>query len=266
MGAKQPPTDDLTEVLADIGATDVTSLDDKAPMVIDNDGEVKPLAEAIRNHEPNWMDLPNEAVRDLVELRGKNRATLLEWVSANLVDGTDYGEIKGKNSLWKAGAEKICGMLGLQVHWPDLQEEIARLRYGDSEIVFLTCELLRGHVVAAQGAGARGVNKDGGDWNKAIKMAKKSAMIDAVLNVAGLSEVFTQDLEDMEKDRATLSERSQEALKLLAVDLFADMADDVLASLARRRFHIGDGDWTKIPSYRLGDAMRSLEEKAEAES
>jgi hypothetical protein len=36
-----------------------------------------------------------------------------------------------------------------------------------------------------------------GDANKAIKMAQKSAQIDAVLRCAGLSEVFTQDLEDL---------------------------------------------------------------------
>src|SRR5690606_16916369 len=50
----------------------------------------------------------------------------------------------------------------------------------------------------AEGIGARSVQQDSGDLNKALKMAGKSAHIDATLRMAGLSEVFTQDLEDMQ--------------------------------------------------------------------
>src|SRR5690606_15572985 len=50
----------------------------------------------------------------------------------------------------------------------------------------------------AEGIGARSVQQDNGDLNKALKMAGKSAHIDATLRMAGLSEVFTQDLEDMQ--------------------------------------------------------------------
>src|SRR4030095_3163710 len=39
--------------------------------------------------------------------------------------------------------------------------------------------------------------QDFGDVNKTLKMAQKSAQTDAVLRFAGLSEIFTQDLEDM---------------------------------------------------------------------
>jgi hypothetical protein len=40
------------------------------------------------------------------------------------------------------------------------------------------------------------VQQDFCDPNKAFKMAEKSALIDATLRLAGLSEMFTQDLED----------------------------------------------------------------------
>lgn len=36
--------------------------------------------------------------------------------------------------------------------------------------------------------------------NKAIKMAQKSAFVDAVIRATGMSDLFTQDLEDMSKD------------------------------------------------------------------
>ena len=42
---------------------------------------------------------------------------------------------------------------------------------------------------------------DYGDLNKGFKMAKKSALVDAVLNCAGLSEIFTQDVEDMDPEK-----------------------------------------------------------------
>ncbi len=50
--------------------------------------------------------------------------------------------------------------------------------------------------VVAEGVGARSLNQDYGDINKSLKMVEKSAHIDATLRLAGLSEVFTQDIED----------------------------------------------------------------------
>jgi hypothetical protein len=50
-----------------------------------------------------------------------------------------------------------------------------------------------------EGRGARSLKKDGGDVNKAIKMAEKSSMVSAVLRTGALSDVFTQDLEDMQE-------------------------------------------------------------------
>jgi len=41
------------------------------------------------------------------------------------------------------------------------------------------------------------LKQDFGDTNKALKMASKSAFIDATLKLAGLSDIFTLDLEDM---------------------------------------------------------------------
>ena len=103
-----------------------------------------------------------------------------------------------KPSLFKPGAEKITGILGVAVHYPTLPAyEDAILAQADIRTIMLRCELrdAHGHVVA-QGAGARQVSQDYGDLNKSLKMVAKSAHIDATLRLAGLSEVFTQDLED----------------------------------------------------------------------
>jgi hypothetical protein len=164
------------------------------------------------------LDLPAEQFRSGLTRRKENRAALMEWVRGALVEGVDYGRIHvvgkskcrlgnrcqnpahfSKPSLFKPGAEKICGMLGVTVHYPTLTDyEQAALNGIRLEHVIIRCEIqdAAGRVVA-DGVGARSLQQDYGDINKALKMAEKSAHIDATLRMAGLSEVFTQDLEEM---------------------------------------------------------------------
>jgi hypothetical protein len=170
------------------------------------------------------MDYPVERFSQALERREDNRKALLKWIQSNLQAGIDFGQIHvvkkercrlakegrahecadprhwSKPSLWKPGAEKICGMLGLIPRFPNLSEyERSVLAGNDIKVVIIKCHLETGNgFVAAEGTGARRVAQDDkGDINKALKMAEKSAHIDATLRVAGLSELFTQDLEDM---------------------------------------------------------------------
>jgi len=169
------------------------------------------------------MDMPAERFSEALIRREDNRNALLKWIKSNLKVGIDYGQIHfvgkdkcnlakegrsyecvnprhwSKPSLWKPGAEKICGMLGLIPRFPNLNEyENAVIRGEDIKVIILKCELHTGNnLVAGEGTGARRIFQDDGDINKSIKMAEKSAHIDATLRIAGLSELFTQDLEDM---------------------------------------------------------------------
>lgn len=171
------------------------------------------------------LDLPAEIFRAGLDRRKANRGALMEWIRAALVEGVDYGRIHSvgktkcplaaqgkadeckhpkhwsKPSLFKPGAEKICGMLGVTVRYPTLPDyEQAALRGTDIKRIILRCEICDvGGRAVADGVGARSLEQDYGDLNKALKMAEKSAHIDATLRMAGLSEVFTQDLEDMPK-------------------------------------------------------------------
>jgi hypothetical protein len=193
-----------------------------------NDNREKAAVPAVVNiHNENGQALEVRAALDIkpslfkagLERRKKNRDTLIDWVREALVEGTDFGRIHvvkrdvcdrgkwcendyhfSKPSLWKAGAEKISGMLGLRVAWPTLRDYEDRVIRGeDIKEILLRCELTNADgLVVAEGIGGR---KNDGDLNKALKMAKKSGQIDAVLNVGGLSEVFTQDLEDMTDDQ-----------------------------------------------------------------
>lgn len=168
------------------------------------------------------LDLPAEQFRSGLDRRKQNRQLLLEWVRSALVEGVDFGRVHiaskdkceharagrvrdctnpwhwSKPSLFKPGAEKITGMLGMTVHYPSLPAfEQAVLAGNAISCILLRCELhdAQGRVVA-EGVGARNLSQDYGDFNKSLKMAEKSAHIDATLRLAGLSEVFTQDLED----------------------------------------------------------------------
>lgn len=121
------------------------------------------------------------------------------------MDGVDFGAVPlrrggfSKPSLRKPGAEKICGMLGVTATFPTLKDyEASALDGREIFQIILRCHLMSpdGQIVA-DGVGARSLEQDHGDINKALKMAIKSAHIDATLRMAGLSEIFTQDLEDM---------------------------------------------------------------------
>lgn len=173
------------------------------------------------NHELVVITTPYDMVPSdfstALDRRQANRSKLLEWIKKGLVSGTDFGSIHvvGKNRcglgnkctnpnhfskpvMYKPGAEKICALLGMVARYPALYEyERTALNGVDLRYVILHCELhdSRGTVLA-DGVGARSLVQDGGDLNKCLKMAAKSAMIDATLRLGGLSELFTQDLED----------------------------------------------------------------------
>lgn len=154
------------------------------------------------------LDMEPIAFQAGLDRRKMNRNALMEWIRSALVENIDFGRIPTKRgpskpSLFKPGAEKICGMLGIITTFPTLAEyEQASLKGIEIKSVVLRCALLdsRG-IIVAEGVGARSLAQDYGDLNKALKMAEKSAHIDATLRMAGLSEVFTQDIEDMPKNR-----------------------------------------------------------------
>ena len=151
-------------------------------------------------HSP--MDLPNEAFKSGLQQRETNRQSLLLWVKDNLVEGVDYGIIRNKKSLWKPGAEKICGMLGIQREYPNMERYQDAASEGKSlENIIIKCVLMNAQGIhVSEGLGGRTLRQDAGDLNKCIKMAAKSSFIDATLNLVGLSEIFTLDLEDMFPD------------------------------------------------------------------
>ena len=163
-------------------------------------------------------------------------ATFQAVIQKNLKENHDFGVIAGtgsKPTLLKPGGEKICMMFGLNPEYEFLEKTE---NYNDGFFAYnIKCTLYRNGSPVSQGVGNcnsmekkyRYINSDtipeGVDptavekittkWgqvkykvpnphiadlvNTILKMAKKRAFIDAVLQVASLSDVFTQDLEDI---------------------------------------------------------------------
>lgn len=177
-------------------------------------------------------------------------------VQKTLKEGQDYGEVPGTNkpTLLKPGGEKICMLFGLNPEYEFLQttEDYDKEFFSYN----IKCTLYRNGQAVAQGVGScnskekkyRFINVDEipenyvgyseqiTDYygrtkykinnsdvcslvNTILKMAKKRAFIDAVLQVASLSEVFTQDLEDMKdliqnEQNATMTLEQAKNIKL----------------------------------------------------
>lgn len=177
-------------------------------------------------------------------------------VQKTLKKGHDFGEVPGtsKPTLLKPGGEKICMLFGLNPEYEFLQttEDYDKEFFSYN----IRCTLFRNGQPVAQGVGScnskekkyRFINVDEipenyigqseqitdkygrtkykinnpdicSLVNTILKIAKKRAFIDAVLQVASLSEVFTQDVEDMgdfiqQEQDATLTIEQAKNLKL----------------------------------------------------
>lgn len=128
-------------------------------------------------------------------------------VQSTLLEGHDYGAAfsgSSKPSLLKPGAEKILMLLGLASEY-EIIEKIQDYEEGFFAYT-VRCILTKGGQVITEGLGhcnskEKKYDSDKQDkymlGNTCLKMAKKRAQVDAALTVGSLSNIFTQDLEDM---------------------------------------------------------------------
>lgn len=126
-------------------------------------------------------------------------------VEKNLNDGQDFGVIPGTNkpTLLKPGAEKIQMLMGVTSEY-EVTTKIEDYERGFFAYM-VRCTLSKGGTKITEGLGSANTkekryrNQDVFMIvNTVLKMAKKRAQIDATLTIASLSNVFTQDIEDMD--------------------------------------------------------------------
>jgi len=127
-------------------------------------------------------------------------------------EGVDFGVIPGTNkpTLLKPGAEKLCNFFGYSVETvTDTSEIDPERNYAYFHCVTRLCRQATGQFVAS---GVGSVNSREKKYKKQLmkvdadiydllntleKMASKRSLIDAVLRATGLSDIYTQDLEDL---------------------------------------------------------------------
>ena len=134
----------------------------------------------------------------------------------------DFGVIPGTKSpsLYKSGAEKVCMAYGLLQHFTT-ESKIEQYDKSGCFFYFLVkCELVKiandgreyvfttGYGAANTAEKRNGRNANSPEAiNSCIKMAEKRALVAAALHISGLSDMFTQDVEDenfMNKAKDTL--------------------------------------------------------------
>lgn len=209
------------------------------------------------SNEVNALSIIETVDIDNISTTMNKIAQMQTVVQKTLKKGHDFGEVPGtsKPTLLKPGGEKICMLFGLNPEYEFLKvtEDYDKEFFSYN----IRCTLFRNGQAVAQGVGScnskekkyrfinvdiipenyAGYNESFTDKygrtkykinnpdicslvNTILKMAKKRAFIDAVLQVASLSEVFTQDLEDMgdliqqENDNSTMTIEQATAIKL----------------------------------------------------
>lgn len=127
-------------------------------------------------------------------------------VKNTLSQNHDYGIIPGtgsKPTLLKPGAEKLLMLMGLRSEF-EIADSTRDWEKGFFQYQ-VKCKLIKGDLVVTEGMGS--CNSKEKKYTKQdpfsidntiLKMAKKRSLVDAALLVGSLSDIFTQDLEDID--------------------------------------------------------------------
>ena len=175
-----------------------------------------------------------------VEATMKKISQFQKVVQSTLHQNHDYGIVPGTNkpTLLKPGAEKILMMMGLQSEF-EIVDSTRDFEKGFFQYQ-VRCRLLKGDMVITEGLGAcntrerKYLKMDPFTMdNTVLKMAKKRALVDAALLVASLSDVFTQDLEDMDLTGARVTGQQRYA---------TDQDGMISKAQAKRMFALAKGN------------------------
>jgi len=161
-------------------------------------------------------------------------------IQRTLRQNHDYGIVPGtdKPTLLKPGAEKILMMMGLRSEF-EIVDSTRDFEKGFFQYQ-VRCKLYKNDLLITEGLGAcntkerKYIKQDPYTLdNTVLKMAKKRALVDATLLVASLSDIFTQDLEDMDLEGQQVSKRQK---------VYTDQDGTISKAQARRMFALAKGD------------------------
>lgn len=145
----------------------------------------------------------------------KKREILTEYITHHFKNGVDFGQIHvmpkdkcsnpynctnpkhfSKPTLFKAGAEKFLSLFRLRVEYSKDTETWEMLGNESKTVCYIARLYTANGIMVGEGRGVCATGEKSGSANTAVKIAQKRAKIDAVLSSGGLSDFFTQDLEE----------------------------------------------------------------------
>jgi len=134
----------------------------------------------------------NELVKDSIENQNDK---------SFLVQGSDYGMIKSRDTLLKPGSEKVFVYLNAVPSFERDTDSWEMAGSPDGLFAYICKAVDDSGVIRGEGRGAAS-QKEKSYWvsksnfNSPIKIAEKRAMVNTALRIGALSGFFTQDLED----------------------------------------------------------------------
>lgn len=191
-----------------------------------------PQADSLRSR---LMSLTVEQQNSILTEYEARRKNFRDWLMSNMVEGVHYGYPPGckpiidpdtgdalvsqknkqgqwekirvsakqwqsKPSLYEAGADLLIDLLFMRSEFPAANDVIQQLGNVPGRMVF-RCILFDQHgKILGEGLGGSHCDdvgkRNGQGLNLALKLSKKRAKVDAVKNTLGISDLFTQDIED----------------------------------------------------------------------
>lgn len=199
----------------------------------------EPEPEDLAITQPEPLELTPEEVFEQVQ-------TIQRLMRSVMKRGTHYDTIRGcgpKPVLLKAGAEKL--MLTFRLA-PAYTVELTTLEEGhfNAQVHTTLTHIPTGRVVA-QGLGSCATdetkyrkNRPADIRNTVLKMAKKRSMVDAVLAATAASDIFTQDLEDMNIGNCEPPPMEQGVADGVLTEIRNATSADELRAIAMRLRHL----------------------------
>jgi hypothetical protein len=194
------------------------------------------------------MSVPVVQQKEILAEYQERRKSFREWILSNMREGLHYGYPPGcvpklddsgnmlvwnkdknrndvvpkeqwqaKPSLYEAGADLLIDLLMYRSEFlaaTDIQQQIPELK----DRFVIRCTLFdRSGKKVGEGIGAAVADnlgkRNGQGLNLALKLSKKRAKVDAVKNTLGISDLFTQDTEDLDDDPPVPPKQKPDAAK-----------------------------------------------------
>lgn len=210
---------------------------------------------------PNVVVSSSESKRRIEELE--------KFVEEVMVKGIDYGLIDGfsKPTLLKPGAEKLCDVFGFSKS----VDVVNRIEQWDTGLfayeVKMTLTRKDNGVVEAEGIGSCNSKEAAFNQqnpftivNTVLKMAKKRALIDAVLSATRSSGIFTQDIEDFSASSNNIGGdepvTKHQLLKIHQIVAKLNMRHEVAKKMIQMKYFVDHS--TKLSKKQASDFIQDL--------